>query len=166
VGTWIEQFEVNNGISPVYDCVGYYGPTCSNLTGTPSAPTPEWRHNARVTWTMPNGFGMTAQWRYFGPVKVDFSSDNPTLAGPHFDFSSKLGQRNYLDLAAWYTVDDKYTFRVGINNVTDVEPPLVTSGKSDGTSSACPTGPCNGNTYPAAYDALGRYIFANISFDF
>ena len=166
VGTLIDKFEVDNGISTPYDCVGYYGATCSNLSGTPTAPTPEWRHNAKVTWTMPNGFGGQLQWRYLSSVKVDFSSTNPTLAGPFDEFSAKLSSRSYLDLAAWYTFDEKYTFRFGINNLMDTEPPLVSSGRSNGTRNACPTGPCNGNTYPAMYDSLGRYIFAGISFDF
>jgi outer membrane receptor protein involved in Fe transport len=116
---------------------------------------------------MPNGFGATAQWRYFGSVKVDFTqTDNATLGAPFDDFSAKLGDRNYIDLAAWWTFDEKYTFRFGVNNVFDSDPPLVSSGRSDGTRNACPTGPCNGNTYPAAYDSLGRYIFAGMSLEF
>ena len=61
----------------------------------------------------------------------------------------------------------KYTFRLGVNNVFDKQPPLVTSGNAnrDG-SNLCPTGPCNGNTYPATYDALGRYLFAGVTLDF
>ena len=39
------------------------------------------------------------------------------------------------------------------------------SGSVSGTN-LCPTGPCNGNTYPGTYDALGRYVFAGVTLDF
>jgi iron complex outermembrane receptor protein len=74
-----------------------------------------------------------------------------------------VNAQSYLDLAGWYKFAERYTFRVGINNVLDREPPLVSSGRSNGSRNPCPTGPCNGNTYPAVYDALGRYIFASVS---
>jgi iron complex outermembrane receptor protein len=116
---------------------------------------------------MPNGFGASLQWRYFGAVKVDFSyPNNDTLSSPFDNFSQKLDAQQYFDLAAWYTLQDKYTFRLGINNVLDDTPPLVSSGRGDGTRNLCPTGPCNGNTYPAVYDALGRYVFMSVSLDF
>jgi iron complex outermembrane recepter protein len=166
IGTLIDKYTVDNGLSEPYDCVGYYGATCSNLNGTPTAPTAKWRHNARVSLEMPNGIGTSVQWRYFGKVKVDFSSTDSTLAGPFDAFSAVLPAQSYLDLSAWYTLNDKYTFRLGINNVLDDTPPLVSSGRSNGTRNQCPSGPCNGNTYPAVYDALGRYVFAAVSLEF
>jgi outer membrane receptor protein involved in Fe transport len=167
IGTLIDSYVIDNGLSEVYDCAGYYGATCSNLTGTPTAPTAKWRHNFRTSLQMPNGFGASIQWRYFGSVKVDFSqTSNATLGAPFDDFSSKLDAQQYIDLAAWYTLQDKYTFRLGINNVLDDTPPLVSSGRANGTRNQCPTGPCNGNTYPAVYDALGRYVFMSVSLDF
>ncbi len=166
VGTYIDKFSVDNGISPVYDCAGYYGSTCSNSTGTPSAPTPKWRHKTRVSFNMPNGVGLSAQWRHFGAVKVDFSSTNPSLAGPFDPFSARLKAQNYFDLAATVRLMDQFTFRLGVNNVLDRQPPLVSSGRANGTRNQCPTGPCNGNTYPAVYDALGRYLYAGVTLDF
>ncbi len=166
VGTYITDYSVDNGLSPVYDCVGLYGSTCSNLNGTPTAPTAKWRHNARVSLTRPNGLGVSLQWRHFGAVKVDFSSTNPSLAGAYDPFSAKLPAQNLFDLSGWYTFNEKFTFRLGINNILDKSPPLVSSGRANGTRNQCPTGPCNGNTYPAVYDALGRYVFAGVTFEF
>lgn len=166
VGTLIDKYVVDNGLSAPYDCVGLYGSTCSNLNGTPTAPTAKWRHNARVGLSMPNGFGTSLQWRYFGKVKVDFTSANPSLNGPFDNFSAKLPGQSYLDLSGWWTLKEKYTFRLGINNLLDDTPPLVSSGRANGTRNQCPTGPCNGNTYPAVYDALGRYVFAAVSLEF
>lgn len=165
IGTLLTDYTVDNGLSTPYDCLGLYGATCSGLSTTPSAPTPKWRHNARVTLTRPNGFGASLQWRYFGPVKVDFSSSNPTLQGNFDPFSARLTGQNWFDLTGWYTFNEKYKVRLGINNVLDRTPPLVSSGRSNGTRNACPTGPCNGNTYPAVYDALGRYFFAGFSIE-
>jgi iron complex outermembrane recepter protein len=166
VGTLITKYAVDNGLTAEYDCNGYYGATCSNLTGTPSAPTAKWRHNMRFTLEMPNGLGTSLQWRYFGAVKVDLISPDRTLNGPVDPYGNKLKAQNYLDLSGWYKMAEKYTLRVGINNVLDDEPPLVSSGRSDGTRNPCPTGPCNGNTYPAVYDALGRYVFASMTVQF
>ena len=49
--------------------------------------------------------------------------------------------------------------RFGANNLLDKDPPL-------NGSSTCPTGPCNGNTWPQAYDALGRQVFLTIGAEF
>jgi outer membrane receptor protein involved in Fe transport len=50
--------------------------------------------------------------------------------------------------------------RAGINNLLDRPPPLVVG------NSAAGDGPLNGNTYPAWYDPLGRYIFASVTVAF
>jgi hypothetical protein len=48
-----------------------------------------------------------------------------------------------------------------------LDPPLVTSGNAGREgSNLCPTGPCNGNTFPGTWDALGRYIYAGATLDF
>jgi outer membrane receptor protein involved in Fe transport len=69
---------------------------------------------------------------------------------------------NYLDLTASMTVAEKFTFRIGANNVLDKSPPIIHSG---GTND-CPTGPCSGNTWAQVYDALGRQVFATVTIDF
>jgi outer membrane receptor protein involved in Fe transport len=166
-GTRLNKFKVNNGLSEPYDCAGYYGTTCSQgADGVPSGPNAKWRHKARASFSMDNGLGLSVQWRYFGAVKVDFRNPSSTTAGDFDAFSSKLKAQNYFDLAATYGFGDHFNFRLGVNNIFDREPPLVTSGRPDGTRSQCPTGPCNGNTYPAVYDALGRYLFAGVTVDF
>jgi len=62
--------------------------------------------------------------------------------------------------------------QVGVNNVTDKDPPIIDSG-GGGFGSNCPTlssGPtassCNGNTFPGTYDALGRFFFARVTAQF
>ena len=115
---------------------------------------------------MPNGIGISAQWRYFGKVRGQNYSENESLSGNVFN-PSKIKAQNYFDLASTFTIGDHYNFRLGVNNIFDRSPPLVTSGNAgvSGTN-LCPTGACNGNTYPAVYDALGRYLYAGITLDF
>ena len=75
--------------------------------------------------------------------------------------------QNYFDLALTYALGSHLNFRAGVNNIFDRQPPLVTSGNSNREgSSLCPTGPCNGNTYPGTWDALGRYLYIGASVNF
>ncbi|MBN8806724.1 MAG: TonB-dependent receptor [Sphingomonas sp.] len=160
VGTYLDKFTTNNGLSQPYDCAGYYGVICG-------VPAPKWRHKLRAGFTFQNGIGISAQWRYFGPVKVDYSSSNPSLSqAGYFAFGSRISGQSYFDLASTFVIGDHYTFRLGANNLLDRQPPLVTSGNAAGSLSACPTGFCNGNTYPAVYDALGRYLYASVTLKF
>lgn len=151
-GTWLNNLETNNGVSDAYDCAGLFG----NVCGTPA---PEWRHKARVTFTMPDGIGISGQWRYFGPVGLDVASGQSGLTGSVSQFNRRIGSQSYFDLNLTANVGDSYTFRLGVQNLLDREPPLV-------SSQACPAGFCNGNTYPVVYDALGRYLYAGITLDF
>jgi iron complex outermembrane recepter protein len=167
VGTYLDKFVVDNGLTPSYDCAGLHGPTCSDLAGTPSAPNPTWRHSARVGLNTPGGFGVGLTWRYIGAVKSELKPNGLTTAGsvslaePFYNISAF----NYFDFNASMRIQDKFTFRVGVNNLLDKQPPLVSSGRPNGTLNGCATG-CNGNTYASAYDVLGRYVFAGITLDF
>jgi outer membrane receptor protein involved in Fe transport len=161
VGTWLRKFETDNGLTQPYDCVGYHGSTCGR-------PAPKWRHKARMTLNTPQGIGVSLQWRYIGKVKADSLSDNPSLNGPYvFDPGRKVSAQSYFDLATTFAFGDHYNFRLGVNNVLDKMPPMVTSGNSGRAGSIqCPGTVCNGNTWPGIYDALGRYIYAGVSLDF
>lgn len=169
VGTYLDKYKVDNGITEAYDCAGLYGPVCSSGgTTAGGSMLPKWRHKLRTTFQLKDGLGISFQWRYIGKVKAETLDDSQSL---HGDFNYEPGlhikSQSYFDLTTTFAVSDNYTFRLGVNNLFDKQPPLVTSGNAnrDG-SNLCPTGPCNGNTYPATYDALGRYIFAGVTLDF
>jgi outer membrane receptor protein involved in Fe transport len=152
-GTWLDELITDQGFGVEFDCVGFFGNQC----GTPN---PEWRHTARVSWTHPDGYGLTARWRYFSGVDVDDLSDDVDLAGSNVQpGNDRLPSVNYLDLALSFRVGDHYNFRLGVNNVLDRDPPV-------NGSQVCPAGPCNGNTWAQVYDALGRYVFAGVTLDF
>ena len=159
VGTYLSEYSTGPlpGF-PVYDCVGFYGGTCGG-------PAPEWRHTFRTNWRTPwKGLDIAATWRYFGDAKTERLSSDPQLSGPvnANGIATEVAAYSYLDLTASMTFAEKFTFRVGANNVLDKSPPIVPSG---GVTD-CPTGPCNGNTWAQTYDALGRQIFATVTIDF
>ncbi len=169
IGTWLHKYRVNNGLEGgIYECAGLYGPVCSGAVVASSSPLPKWRHKARIGLQMPNGIGLSLQWRHIGKVKAETLDDSETLhSDDHFDPGLHIKAFNYFDLASTITIGDHYNFRLGVNNLFDKRPPFTTGGSAavDGTN-LCPTGTCNGNTYPGAWDALGRYIYAGATLNF
>ena len=154
-GTWVDKYVIDDGLNPAYDCAGLYGATCNG------EPLPHWRHKLRIGLQLPNGIGISGQWRYVGKVKHQGTSEDVVLTGPVPLLSGTVKAQSYFDLASTFTVGDHYNFRLGVNNIFDKNPPLFTS-----SLGACPAGFCNGNTYPGAYDTLGRYIFAGATLNF
>lgn len=130
------------GLDP-YECVGFYSSSC----GTP---TPDWRHRFRVGWNMPwKDISLALTWRYLADVEL-FQNTNAAR------LDASLGSFSYFDLAGAWQINDKADLRIGINNLLDKDPPLSGSVGTTG----------NGNTYPQTYDALGRFIFGNLTWKF
>ncbi|MBA3511924.1 TonB-dependent receptor [Sphingomonas sp.] len=153
VGTLLQDLDVNPTADIVYDCASYFGTQC----GTPN---PKWRHKFRLGFTLPNGIGLSGQWRYFSAVRNDALSEDETLsAGAPHPANNKLNKRSYFDLAMQARITDRYNFRVGANNIFDRDPPVA-------GQQVVPAGFGNGNTFPQVYDALGRYLFAGFTVDF
>ena len=114
---------------------------------------PEYRHNLPVTWNMPWGdASLTATWRHVGAVDL--------VGATQTNVNTTLEERNYLDLFLRASVRENVGFRVGVNNVFDKNPPVSTNVGSAGGSFG------NGNTFPQAYDALGRFLFAGVNVEF
>jgi outer membrane receptor protein involved in Fe transport len=162
VGTYLSEL-VNQPLpgADSYDCAGFYGATCSGVTGF-GGPSPEWRHSFRVDWAAPwQNLDVGVTWRYFDGVDADYTSADIVGAGnvASIPTDDHLGSRSYIDLTAAVTFADRYTVRVGANNLMDKDPPL-------NGGSSCPTGPCNGNTWPGVYDTLGRQLFLNFTSNF
>jgi iron complex outermembrane receptor protein len=149
---------LTNGAS--FDCVGYFGAKCSfNADG----PSPKWRHIFNTTWNTPwQALSATLRWRYFGAVASERTSSDPQLAQAFYPGTSHIPAYNYFDLSAALALKEKVTFRLGVNNLLDKDPPIVLSG----ALSDCPTGPCNGNTYSQVYETLGRYVYGHVTVQF
>jgi iron complex outermembrane recepter protein len=170
-GTYMDQFVVTPiaaNPSTGYDCAGLYGPICSGA-GAAGVPAPRWRHRWATTWETPwQNLDVTLTWRYVGPVRLEELSSNPNLAAPAGSTIANGGISNtdayissysYFDLTAAVKLADQVTFRVGCNNLLDKAPPLI-------GSTNLPVGTGNGNTFPGVYDALGRYLFAELTAQF
>jgi outer membrane receptor protein involved in Fe transport len=160
VGTALNKFRTDNGLTAPYDCAGYYGPTCGNNSG---GVLPKWRHKLRATFRTAGGLGLSAQWRYLSPVKIEYRNSSSTLSAPViYDQDAKIGAQSYFDLTLTADLGEHLSWRLGATNIFDREPPLVTSSKYN----ACAGVVCSGNTYPGTYDALGRYIFTGVTLNF
>ena len=150
VGTWLDSLRYDPVGSADYNCAGFFGNQC----GTPN---PEWRHKFRVTYTLPSGISLSGAWRYFSRVRSDATSSDTDLAST--GNGSYLGNRridaqSYFDLALTVPVQDRFTFRIGSQNILDRAPPV--NGLGIGVVE-------NGNTFAQVYDSLGRYIYAGIT---
>lgn len=157
-GTLLESLENDTGLgfdNSVYDCAGFYLNQCSNSNPL-NSPNPEWRHRARVTWVSPWNIDLSATWRHFGEAEIAVLGADGSLNNSPQRIDKVFDAQNYLDLAGTWQVTDNVTFRAGVNNVLDRDPPLSPSVGTTG----------NNNTYPQLYDALGRYVFFGITANF
>jgi iron complex outermembrane recepter protein len=173
VGTYIDEYivtPISADPSTKYNCAGLYGDTCSGGAATAN-PVFRWRHTLRTTWSTPwQGLDVTASWRYFSAMKLDALSPQPNLSafaqtgatvanGGVSSTDAAIKAYNYLDLSAAVKLMDKMTFRVGVNNVFDKDPPIIGGSNLPGVAG-------NGNTFPQVYDALGRFIFGQLTVQF
>ena len=147
LGSYTDKWTVNlGGLAEPIECAGTYGFGCGS-------PTPRWRHKARLSLEPGGGVTVSLNWRHTG--KMTLNNLSIVEPGP---LTRKIDPQSYFDLAALFRVEQRFTFRVGVNNIFDREPPLVPAG-----TGGCAAG-CNGNTYPQWYDPLGRYIFGGFTF--
>lgn len=155
LGTYTHDYQVYNGIpnQAVLQCVGVYGTICQGSSTPLGGPAPTFKSKTRLTWSTPyHGLDVSLAWRYMGAVNLDTGQTN--LADSH------ISAYNWFDLAASFRVKDRYTFRAGVNNLFDRDPPIIGSGELPNASIG------NGNTFPGAYDNQGRYIFTSVTADF
>ncbi len=153
-GAYLDSFETTTAPGvPTYDCAGLFGAICQTVN-------PKWHHILRASWEMPWKVTVAANWRYIGKVSLDQNEDNPTLRfatfGVYDGFNARIPAYNYLDLAGSWTIREDMSLRFGINNVTDKNPPVITSEITAGGDA---------NTY-SVYDQLGRQLFAAFSVKF
>jgi outer membrane receptor protein involved in Fe transport len=88
------------------------------------------------------------KWRYLGGVDYDGTVDRIAQKNVGSAF-------NYLDVNATFRFLENSDVIVGINNITDEEPPLVGA-----------TLTTNANTVAGFYDTLGMFGFVNVTFRF
>lgn len=145
-GTFLQSLETEPvpGLGS-YDCAGLYGYTCQ-------APKPKWRHNLRGTWESPWNFDLSANWRYFSQVGFDGNVSNNAYLSQGTSVAPIKAQ-TFIDLTATARVGHGITLTLGVTNLMDKDPPIVDSTYTNVAA----------NTYPQMYDALGRTMFMNFS---
>jgi iron complex outermembrane receptor protein len=140
-GTYIysQSIAVVSGAT-AQDCQGTYGNTCGQ-------PTPKWRNTLTGNWSTPWKFDVTLAWRFLSGV----NSDQPNTPA----FSEHISSESYLDLSTAYHIAPGCMLRLGVNNLFDKDPPVISSGNlgQGGTY----------NTYPSTYDSFGRTLYAKFS---
>jgi iron complex outermembrane recepter protein len=157
MATWVDELttEPLPGF-PKYDCVGLFGNVCG-------VPIPEWRHISSLTWTTPWSLDLIFRWRYMDAVNNENTQNNSNFSYGAFENTDKgIDAQNYYDIAAQYQLDTRFadlTFRGGVNNVLDTDPPIFGQDISVAVY-------VNGNTFPQAYDTLGRYWFLSATAHF
>lgn len=166
LGAAIEGTKLNNlnnqplTNGPTFDCVGFFGSKCG-------ASNPSWRSVTNLTWSTPwNALDIGVRWRYIGSVGSETTSSDPQLKGAVFLPTAHIPAYSYFDLQASFQILKQVRFQLGVNNITDKNPPLVTGGDCPAISIAPAGSSCNGNTWPGTYDALGRYIFGHMTMQF
>ena len=120
---------------PELECAGKYGSSCGKN------PVPEFSGNYSAELSR-GDFDYNLGLRYLG--------ETDTLNSDNIDFEAKT----YVDATVKYSLNENISFSLGASNIFD-EDPVYTS--SAGTA------PGNGNTFPGYFDALGTYVFLNIS---
>ena len=130
-----------------YDCAGLYGGTCQTVNF-------RWHHILRTTWRTPWHVDASLTWRYLGPVSLDSNTSDPTLNNGVFDYvDARIPAINYLDFQASWDATSVLSFRAGINNMLDKDPPILSSGVVPGGAA---------NTNPV-YDMFGRELFVGVT---
>jgi iron complex outermembrane receptor protein len=161
VGTYLAKLEFTPGAlgavgASAYNCAGMFGPDCMPTT-------PKWRHVFTADWDTPiQGFGVGMSWRFIGAtVNSKTTTQVPEDYTPGYKPTDPhLPSISYFDLHTSY-VWNKATFRLGVNNLFDKDPPLFDTVHTGGNQIWAES-----NTNPSLYDTLGRYIFLNVTVDF
>ena len=138
VTTFLDSYEIIElpGSTPI-SCAGDWGGSCGKN------PMPEIMGNYSATLSTDFDTDVVLGVRYLGSTD-DLNANN-------IDFDSYT----YLDLTANYYGLDNTKITLGVANLLDKEP---------GYTSDAGTAPGNGNTFPAYFDAFGRYIFVNLTY--
>ncbi|MFZ1100876.1 MAG: TonB-dependent receptor, partial [Steroidobacteraceae bacterium] len=144
-----------------YDCAGYYGDICGGENQ-------KLRSVLNITWAAPwDALDVTLRWRYFAGETTEQVNPSKYLAGTsYFPPLAHIPAYSYFDLSATFNIYKNVRLELGVNNIADKDPPIVTLADCSTGSAEGAGANCNGNTFPGVYDAMGRYLFASITAQF
>lgn len=123
----------------VNKCAGRFGVlACGN-------PTPKYKWTSRAS-LIDGPLTTSFRWRHLSSVRDD---------DPDTDFSvERIKAYNLFDLSFAFDATEKLSLTMGVNNLFDKKPPVI----GDNQEQA--------NTYPSAYDVLGRDFFVSARLSF
>jgi outer membrane receptor protein involved in Fe transport len=142
-------FQTFEGV-PALDCTGHFGGGCGNTIG--GTAVPEWKLYNSLAWSHgPATIMLRHRWfsatrDYRELVRAAFAL--PDIALP--EEGRRLESRHYFDLAASFSLNDRFLLTLGVNNLTDRLPAVTGNG-------------VQANTDPSLYDVLGRRFFAALN---
>jgi len=138
VGNYLDSFKVQSLAGEEFqELKGTIGNTSISSVAVSH---PEWKFAASASWVLgPVDLGV--RWRHIGDM-VDAA-----------DASEKIDAVDYLDLNGSWQINDTYSVRGGVTNLTDKQPPYFTSY-------------VQANTDPSTYDVLGRRFYVAIKAKF
>ncbi len=129
------------------------GAPATELVGTAGSPFdvgtshPEWKWSFSLIYAW-QALTLDARWRYIDSMQDADTSIEPPFRIPHYD---------YFDLGASYDFDETalagLQLRVGVENATDEDPPIIPSWNG-------------GNTEVSQYDILGRRYYLSLRYSF
>jgi outer membrane receptor protein involved in Fe transport len=127
------DFVPTAGVDETVQCAGRFGLNCGN-------PTPKWKWSSRLSW-LDGPVTTSVRWRHIGAVTDD--DDNTDF------FVDSIDAYDLFDLTLAFNASDNFTLNVGVNNIFDVQPPILGFNQEQA------------NTYPGVYDVLGRDFFVS-----
>lgn len=144
---YYSTFTMGNGyqtseVAGFVACEGLFSGQCGE-------PTPEYKHVTQASWYW-GALTTSLRWRHISGMDIE-----PSYAGFVSDRELSIDAYNYFDVTFGYDVSETVRVSLGLQNVTDEEPPTLTSTSSE-----------QANTWPSTYDPFGRRLFlgANLRF--
>ncbi|PXA94819.1 TonB-dependent receptor [Caulobacter sp. D4A] len=138
VGNYLESFKIQSLPGEAFEELkGTIGNT--QISGT-AVSHPEWKYATSVDYAF-GPFSVGARWRHIGDMVDAYYPDE------------KIGAVDYFDLNGSWAINDTYSLRGGVTNLTDKQPPYFSSY-------------VQANTDPSTYDVLGRRFYVGFKAKF
>lgn len=130
---------------------GHYGVD----VGTPYSKV---RVNSRASWTL-GDYSLGLSWRYIGSASIQTTGSAANNAGNFLPVNESIKAYNYFDLNGTWQMTKNVKLSLTINNLMDKDSPFVGTGIGPGATNF-------GNTFPTAYDIIGRRYTATVQANF
>lgn len=123
-----------------------------------STPYAKVRANTRASWTM-GDYSLGMVWRHIGATTVQTTGAAGNNAGNFLPQNERIQAFDYFDLNGAWQLTKHFKLSLTVNNLFDKQPPLIGTGIGPGAVNF-------GNTFPTAYDVIGRRYTATMQATF